>query len=130
MPTRAPDDVAGAVDGELAVDGAADGEAAQVVVVHRPLQGIGALERGAGHQPRQAIRRAVSERHLPNQLAVDHLAHRCGAGVEQRRLGGHQDLVDTLAGSSVKSTCSRSPTRTSTDSRTTVRKPFSSTVTR
>ena len=90
--TRTRHDVAGAVDGELAVDGAADGEAAQVVVVHRPLQGIGALERGAGHEPRQAIGRAISERHLPNQLAVDHPAHRCGAGVEQRRLGGHQDL--------------------------------------
>ena len=38
--------------------------------------------------------------------------------------------VEMLAGSSVKSTCRRSPTRTSTFSRTVVRKPVSSTVTR
>ena len=30
---------------------------------------------GAGHQPRQAVRGAVAERHLADQLAVDHLAH-------------------------------------------------------
>ena len=41
-----------------------DGHAAQVVVVHRALQRVGALERRARDQPRQAVGRAVAERDL------------------------------------------------------------------
>ncbi len=91
-------DVAGAVDGEVAVDRPADGEAAQVVVVHRPLQRVGALERGAGDEAGQAVGGAVSERNLGDQLAVDHLAHGRGAGLEHRPIGDDADFLGDAAG--------------------------------
>ena len=62
-------------------------EAAQVVVVHRPLQRVGALERRAGDQAREAVGGAVAQRDLADQLAVDDLAHRGAAGFEDRPLG-------------------------------------------
>ena len=81
---RLRDDVARAVDRELAVQRAGHRRAAQVVVVHGPLQRVRALERGARHQARQAVGRAVTERNLADQLAGDHLPERGGAGLELR----------------------------------------------
>ena len=74
MPTRAPrDDVARAIDRELAVDRAGDRHAAKVVVVHRALQRVRPLERRAWNQARQAVGGAVAERDFADELAVDHL---------------------------------------------------------
>jgi hypothetical protein len=42
--SRLGDDVARSVDGELTVDRAGDRHPAQVVVVHRPLEGVRPLE--------------------------------------------------------------------------------------
>ena len=85
--------VARAIDRELAVDRAADGEPAQVVVVHRALQRIRTLEGRAADEPREPVRRAVTQRNLLNELAVDHLTHRGLAGFEQRAFCRHLDFL-------------------------------------
>ena len=88
-------DVARSVDGELAVEGAGHGSAAQVVVVHGPLQGVRALERRAGHQPRQAVGvPSPSGISLMSLLSmtwpIDALA-----GLELRALPHHEHLLRT-----------------------------------
>ena len=93
----APRHVARPVDGELAVDRAAHREAAPVVVVHRPLQLVGPLERGAGDEAREAVGGAVAKGDLGDQLAVDHLAHGGAAAFEDRTIGDHLDLFDHAA---------------------------------
>ena len=79
-------DVARSVDGELAVDRAGDRHAAEVVVVHRPLQRVRPLERCARDEPRQAIGRSIPERNFADELGVDDLPDRRAAGLELRAL--------------------------------------------
>ena len=83
-------DVARSVDREFAVDRPRDRHAAQVVVVHRPLQRVRPLERRAWNQPRQAIRGAIPERNLADEGGVDDLSDRRAAGFELRALTDNQ----------------------------------------
>ncbi len=84
MPARLRHDVARSVDRELAVDGARDRHAPKVVVVHRALQRVRALERCAGNEARQSVRGSVAERNLADERGVDDLPDGRAAGLELR----------------------------------------------
>ena len=91
-------DVARAVDRELAVDGAADRDAAEIVVVHRTLQRVRTFERRAAHEARQSVGGAISERDFLNQLAVDDLSHGGGTGFEERGVRDDLNFFGDAAG--------------------------------